>query len=65
LLDAAETDGWLATLKANGLEKAATFGQYLGKRYKDFPNIIWMYGNDFQTWADPGDDAAVLAVAQA
>ena len=39
LLDAAETDGWLATLKANGLEKAATFGEYLGKRYKDFPNI--------------------------
>ena len=64
LLDAAETDGWLATLKANGLEKAATFGQYLGNRYKDFPNIIWMYGNDFQTWADPGDDAVVLAVAQ-
>ena len=64
LLDAAETDGWLATLKANGLEKAATFGEYLGKRYKDFPNIIWMFGNDFQTWADPGDDAVVLAVAQ-
>ena len=39
-------DGWLATLKANGLEKAATFGQYLGNRYKDFPNIIWMYGNE-------------------
>jgi Protein of unknown function (DUF4038)/Putative collagen-binding domain of a collagenase len=63
LLDAAETDGWLATFKANGPEKAAAFGRYLGNRYKDVPNIIWMYGNDFQTWADPNDDAVVLAVA--
>jgi hypothetical protein len=48
LLDAVETDGWLATFKANGPEKAAAFGRYLGDRYKDVPNIIWMYGNDFQ-----------------
>jgi hypothetical protein len=64
LLDAVETDGWLATFKANGPEKAAAFGRYLGDRYKDVPNIIWMYGNDFQTWADPTDDAVVLAVAK-
>jgi hypothetical protein len=63
LLDAVETSGWLATFKANGPEKAAAFGRYLGNRYKDVPNIIWMYGNDFQTWADPHDDAVVLAVA--
>ena len=63
LLDAVETDGWLATFKANGPEKAAAFGRYVGSRYKDVPNIIWMYGNDFQTWADPNDDAVVLAVA--
>jgi hypothetical protein len=63
LLDAVETDGWLATFRANGAEKAVTFGRYLGNRYKDVPNIIWMYGNDFQTWSDPGDDAVVLAVA--
>jgi hypothetical protein len=64
LLDAVETDGWLATFKANGEEKAAAFGRYLGDRYKDFPNIIWMYGNDFQTWENPADDAVVLAVAK-
>jgi hypothetical protein len=63
LLDAVETIGWLATFKANGPEKAAAFGRYLGDRYKDVPNIIWMYGNDFQTWADPADDAVVLGVA--
>jgi hypothetical protein len=64
LLDAVETAGWLATFKANGAEKAAGFGRYLGNRYNNVPNIIWMYGNDFQTWADPGDDDVVLAVAR-
>jgi hypothetical protein len=63
LLDAVETDGWLTTFKANGVEKAEAFGRYLGNRYKNVPNIIWMYGNDFQTWTDPIDDAIVLAVA--
>jgi hypothetical protein len=63
LLDAVETVGWLATFKANGADKAEAFGRYLGHRFKNVPNIIWMYGNDFQTWADPGDDAVVLAVA--
>ena len=63
LLDAVETAGWLATFKANGAEKATTLGRYLGDRFKDVPNIIWMYGNDFQTWSDSGDDAVVLAVA--
>ena len=64
LLDAVETGGWLATFKANGAEKAVAFGRYLGNRYNNVPNIIWMYGNDFQTWTDPGDDAVVLAVAR-
>ena len=64
LLDALETTGWLATFKANGPEKAAAFGRFLGDRYKDVPNFVWMYGNDFQTWADAIDDAAVLAVAR-
>jgi Protein of unknown function (DUF4038)/Putative collagen-binding domain of a collagenase len=64
LLDAVETDGWLATFKANGPEKAEAFGRYLGDRFRDVPNIIWMYGNDFQTWGDPVDDAVVLAVAR-
>jgi len=64
LLNVAETAGWLNTFKANGPDKAADFGRYIGNRYKDVPNIIWMYGNDFQTWADLSDDALVLSVAK-
>ena len=41
MLDVAETAGWLDTFKANGPDKAAEFGRYVGNRYKDVPNIIW------------------------
>jgi hypothetical protein len=64
MLNVIETIGWLDIFKANGPEKAEAFGRYVGNQYKDVPNIIWMYGNDFQTWADPSDDALVLAVAK-
>lgn len=26
------------------------WGRWLGMRYKDWPNIIWAFGNDFQEW---------------
>jgi hypothetical protein len=63
ILDPIETIGWLDTLKANGLEKAFAYGQYLGTRYTDVPNIIWMHGNDFQSWRNSTNDALVRAVA--
>ena len=55
-LDPAETGGWLPTLRNNGPAKAYKYGQFLGSRYKDFPNIIWMSGNDFLTWNSSGAD---------
>ena len=63
LLDPAETGGWLSVLQTNGLAKARAYGQYLGTRYKNFPNLVWMSGNDFQSWSTPSDDALVQAVA--
>jgi hypothetical protein len=63
VLDPIETGGWLSTLRANGPEKAYAFGRYLGSRFGSNPNIIWMHGNDFQSWRDPDDDALALAVA--
>src|SRR5262249_44408112 len=38
--------------------------KFLGKRFKDHPNIIWMSGNDFQSWQNDSDDAVVSAVAK-
>src|SRR6266851_4324075 len=64
LLDPIETISWLDILRKNGTSKAVEYGQYLGNRYKDFPNIIWMHGNDFQSWRNAADDALVQAVAR-
>ncbi len=62
-LDPSETGSWLPTFQANGPTKDFNFGVYLGTRYASFPNIVWISGNDFQTWGTPSDDADILAVA--
>ncbi len=62
ILDPAETGGWLNTMAANGVDKLRAYGRFLGARYKNFPNIIWMHGNDYQSWG-PTYDPYVTAVA--
>jgi len=64
ILDPCETIDHLKVMVANGPQKCRAFGQYLGERYKKFDNVLWMSGNDFQSWKDEKHDAAVLAVAQ-
>lgn len=64
LLNPMETISWLDILRKNGRSKAFEYGQYLGNRYKDFPNIIWMHGNDLQSWRNAGDDDLVQAVVR-
>lgn len=64
LLDPIETSSWLGVLRTNGRDKAFAYGQWLGNRYKTFPNIIWLHGNDFQSWQNVSDDALVQAVAR-
>ena len=63
MLDPCETGGWLQTMRDNGAASCRIYGRYLGNRYRNFPNIIWSSGNDFQTWSNSGDDAVVTAVA--
>jgi hypothetical protein len=63
MLDPAETGSWLAVLKTNGVLSSRSYGKYLGQRYASFDNILWMHGNDFQSWPVPSDDAVVLEVA--
>lgn len=63
-LDPIETGGWLEVLLRNGTAKDYAYGRYLGLRYRRYPNIVWLNGNDFQTWGQPQDDAVVLAVAK-
>jgi hypothetical protein len=62
-LDPAETAGWISTLRNNGLAADYAYGRYLGNRYKKFPNVAWLNGNDFMTWIDFNDDELSQAVA--
>jgi hypothetical protein len=64
ILDPCETIDHLKPMLKNGPKKCRDFGRYLGRRYQTFDNILWMHGNDFQTWQDASHDAVVLAVAQ-
>jgi hypothetical protein len=64
LLVPVETISWLDILRRNGASKAFAYGQYVGRRYKDVPNIVWMHGNDFQSWRDEASRAVVQAVAR-
>ena len=62
-LDPIETGGWLDVLRSNGAAMDAAYGRFVGRRFRSFRNIVWLSGNDFQTWKDQADDAAVRAVA--
>jgi len=55
--------GWTQTSLRNGTNRCYQYGQFLGNRYKDSPNIIWNLGNDFQNWATQQNDAVILAIA--
>lgn len=65
LMDTFETGGWMSMLEENGPTKAFNYGVYLGNRYRDFKNIIWITGNDFQSWyfnsTDNQDIAAIMS----
>jgi hypothetical protein len=39
-------EGWASAIAANGATRMATYGTFLGNRYKTFPNIIWVMGAD-------------------
>jgi hypothetical protein len=64
LLDPCETIDHLKLMTNNGPEKCRAFGSYLGKRFKRFDDLIWMSGNDFQSWKESKNDAMALSVAR-
>jgi hypothetical protein len=55
--------GWTQTSLVNGTTGCQQYGQFLGNRYKNYPNIIWNFGNDFQLWRTQQNDAVILAIA--
>jgi len=63
MLDPLDTGGLTQTALDNGATRCRAYGQYLGNRYKNFPNLIWLSGNDFQGWRTPANDAVITAIA--
>lgn len=55
--------GWAAEIKQNGVSKCRSFGQFLGQRYKNTPNIVWLAGGDGSA-AECGVLDEVNAIAQ-
>lgn len=56
IVDVAEANGiyiamdciWGSQIDMMDEKKAATYGKFLGERYKDKPNIIWLIGGDIR-----------------
>jgi hypothetical protein len=40
-------EGWFRELKANGKATVRAYGRFVGKRFKDLPNVVWVLGGDF------------------
>jgi hypothetical protein len=53
--------GWIEEALANGPAKCRAWGRYIGKRYKDFDNIMWMMGSDRKPGKALEDVSAVVA----
>jgi hypothetical protein len=58
-------EGWIAEVLAAGVEGCRAWGRYVGRRYAEFANIIWLIGAD----REPGEaldhvDAAVEAIRE-
>lgn len=52
-------DGWYQAMLANAPDKLRTYGRYVGHRYRDFANIIWVHAGDY----NPPDKDRVRAIA--
>ena len=55
VLDPFDAGGGYAAATANGASACRFYGQFLGNRYKNNPNIIWSSGNDYDIsmWSVP------------
>lgn len=47
----------------NGTTRCRTFGQYLGSRYANKPNIVWMSGNDYAVSPGSALDSGFRSIA--
>jgi len=46
-----QPEGWFAEVLANGVDRCRDYGRYVGRRYRQFDNLVWMMACD----RNPGD----------
>jgi len=57
--------GWTEEMRANGPARMRAYGEFLGRRYASYPNIIWALGGDWGPVAGNSDvTAEVNALAE-
>jgi hypothetical protein len=56
-------EGFFKEIKAGGREKLRAYGEFVGARFKDLPNIVWMLGGDYTP--PPTDQWVVNDLAEA
>jgi hypothetical protein len=54
------SSGWYDAMAANGTAPLRRYGEYLGRRYRNFTNILWVDGGDY----DPPRKGLVRAIAK-
>jgi len=57
------TQGWCQEIQANTPATLRGFGNYVGNRYRDFDNVIWMHGGDANASSHDADDEVEHIVA--
>lgn len=55
------SQGWCPEVQSASVATMRAWGQYVGNRYKNYPNIIWIIGGD----TDPGDYSGVAEKTEA
>lgn len=57
------SEGWCAQIRSASLSTMRSYGRYLGQRYKDHPNIVWMIGGDTNPFTHNVDEKLEEMVA--
>ena len=53
------SEGWYQEMSANGATKLRAYGQWVANRFKNYDNIIWVQGGDY----NPPDKTLARAIA--
>jgi hypothetical protein len=57
-------EGWYHAMERMGPERLRDYGRYLGGRYREFTNIVWVHGGDYNPPTKELADAIAEGIAE-